>query len=523
MKSLVVLLAAGMSEYALQPLTENTQSAFSSALQRAVQLPHCAAVIITVKADTKTVLEEQAAQCLSPADQEKLIFIDKPADTAAGVFQLLLPYTDGTDTVFFSWADAPFIDITGSQDLYERHCTYKADYTFADGYPEGLFPHIFTTELLKFAAQLPAAAEMPVHRSFLFDLIKKDINAYDLETLIAPADVRHLRLHFYASSKAQYLLCRSFVGITAANYDALIAERQQALRLLPAYYGVEITAYQPLRSLYHPPVFVPPFTPDCCMPAEKAAALFQSIADFSEDAVVSLSLYGEPLLHPHIIDIVRAALSHSGISLLIETGGTTADCAVYEKLAHIAATAPARTNGHSPIYWIVCIDSVSSNMYAAVHGIEDSEEASVLLKKAVTTAEQLSTLFPHAVWTQMIRMNENEQELEPFFRFWEERQAKPLIQKYNHLCGVLPDRRVADISPLDRHPCWHLKRDMSIMYDGTVPLCKDAVGTSVVLGNVFCNSLAEIWEQGNAYYAEQINGIYKGMCTQCDEYYTYNF
>ncbi|MGP1594874.1 MAG: spiro-SPASM protein [Treponema sp.] len=523
MKSLVVLLASGISGYALQPLAENAQSAFSAALQRAVQLPHCAVVAITVQNDAKAALQAQAVQCLSLADQKKLIFIDQPADTAAQLFQLLLPHISGIDAVFFSWGDAPFLDAASSKELYRRHCTYKADYTFADGYPEGLFPHIFTTALLRLAAQLPAAAELPLTRSFLFDLIKKDINAYDLETMIAPADVRHLRLHFYVSSKAQYLLCRSFVDITAENYDTLITERRPALRLLPAYYGIEIVAHQPLRSLYQPPVFDAAFSPACCMAVEKAAAIFHAIADFSEHAVVSLSLYGEPLLHPQITDIVRAALSYSGISLLIETNGTAADSTVYEEIARIAESAPARTNGRLPIYWIVCIDSVSSTMYATVHRIAAVEDASVLLKKAVTAAERLSVLFPHAVWTQLIRMNENEEEMEPFFRFWEQQQAKPLIQKYNHLCGVLPDRRVADISPLDRHPCWHLKRDMSIMNDGTVPLCRDAVGTSVVLGNAFCDSLADIWERGSIYYSEQINGLYKGMCKQCDEYYTYNF
>ena len=123
----------------------------------------------------------------------------------------------------------------------------------------------------------------------------------------------------------------------------------------------------------------------------------------------------------------------------------------------------------------------------------------------------------------MTRMNENEAELEPFYRFWEKRDAQPLIQKYDHICGMLPDRRPADISPLERHPCWHLKRDMAICNDGVVPLCKDDCACSVMLGNAFTIPLETIWERGQRFYREQLKSCYKGVCRNCDEYYTYNF
>lgn len=90
------------------------------------------------------------------------------------------------------------------------------------------------------------------------------------------------------------------------------------------------------------------------------------------------------------------------------------------------------------------------------------------------------------------------------------REAKPLIQKYDHLCGTLPDRRPADISPLKRHPCWHLKRDLSICTDGTVPLCKEDVSRLVVLGNAFTMPLETIWENGRRLYSDQIQSCYKG-------------
>ena len=87
----------------------------------------------------------------------------------------------------------------------------------------------------------------------------------------------------------------------------------------------------------------------------------------------------------------------------------------------------------------------------------------------------------------------------------------------------MPDRRPADISPLKRHPCWHLKRDMSILTDGSVPLCKEDCSRSIILGNAFTESLETIWERGLQTYQDQITSCYKGVCEHCDEYYTYNF
>ena len=186
-----------------------------------------------------------------------------------------------------------------------------------------------------------------------------------------------------------------------------------------------------------------------------AARLIDAIAAFSESAVISLSLYGEPLLHPQFATIAAQIVSHRNLSVLIETSGiaeqASAHAELFEQLAQLCRDAPPRSNGHVPMYWIIDIDAAGSKTYGSVHQLPD-EESERCLKQAATFADRLATMFPKAVWVQMTRMNENEADLEPFYRLWEKREAKPLIQKYDYLCGALPDRRPADISPLQRHP-----------------------------------------------------------------------
>jgi spiro-SPASM protein len=109
-------------------------------------------------------------------------------------------------------------------------------------------------------------------------------------------------------------------------------------------------------------------------------------------------------------------------------------------------------------------------------------------------------------------MNENEDQLEAFYRTFKER-GNLIIQKYDWFCGKLPDRRPADLSPLDRNHCWHLLRDMVILVDGSVPVCRECV-LDGILGNVFTDGIDVAWKRG---------GKTIELCKECDEYYTFNF
>jgi spiro-SPASM protein len=118
-------------------------------------------------------------------------------------------------------------------------------------------------------------------------------------------------------------------------------------------------------------------------------------------------------------------------------------------------------------------------------------------------------------------MNENEAQLEAFYRHYKEK-GNVLIQKYDHYCGRLPDRKPADLSPLERRFCWHQMRDMVILLDGAVPLCKeDAIDTKAA-PNVFdpaSGGIAGIWDKLGA--GARLDSL--PICKDCDEYYTFNF
>ena len=72
-------------------------------------------------------------------------------------------------------------------------------------------------------------------------------------------------------------------------------------------------------------------------------------------------------------------------------------------------------------------------------------------------------------------------------------------------------------------PLLHIKRDVAILLDGTVPLCREDTERTHPLGNVFVEDLAAIWERGVAFYKNHIDEAYPSICRECDEYYTFNF
>jgi spiro-SPASM protein len=146
--------------------------------------------------------------------------------------------------------------------------------------------------------------------------------------------------------------------------------------------------------------------------------------------------------------------------------------------------------------------------------VENPEPTSVFLK-----------YFPADSYHEMIRLKGNEDAVETFYRYWKGKGAQVIIQKYDRFCGTLPDRSTADLSPVRRHPCWHLMRDFPVLLDGRVLSCRETSFSPECryLGNAFTEPLETLWEKNAPAYREQCAGDYRGLCGTCDEWYTYNF
>ncbi len=420
-----------------------------------------------------------------------------------------------SDNIFYFYGDTPLLDYSLTERMYKNHLQYFASYTFADGYPFGMAPEIIKISVLDQLADLAEKNKISITRKSIFDLIQKDINSFDIETEISRIDQRMLRVSLAADTKRNFnQLCRIMKELKDDGGEGeefivdILEKKQHLLRTEPSFINVQITGGCPQACSYCP---YPGIGGDVInrtdeMSMEQWKLILSKVKAFSDDAVFSISMWGEPSRHSSIFGIVNELLEIEKFSLIIETSGIGWDQGVLKSISEIA---------EGRIDWILSLDAENPEVYKELRG-EGWEEAK-------TSAVFLQELFPDNLYIQSVRMKDQEEYLEKFYRGWKERGFNVIIQKHDHFCGVLPDKRVTDLSPVKRFPCWHLKRDLNILLDGTVPMCREDIKTKYIMGNIFNDDLELIWENGVDPYLDHLTGSYPELCRECDEYYTYNF
>ena len=249
------------------------------------------------------------------------------------------------------------------------------------------------------------------------------------------------------------------------------------------------------------------------MPAADFLDLGRRIRDFSPESVVSISLWGEPACHPEIWAILEGFRQCAPLQLYVETAGIGWNTERLEAFAQSGA--------HDHVTWIVSLDAMEATTYATMRGEGWAE--------ALAGAHLFTRLFPQTAYIQAVRCKLNEEPMQAHYQYWKKLGFKQIIQKYDHFSFRLPDRRLSDIAPLDRLACWHLKRDMAILLDGTVALCRQDVPVQTgdklqfVAGNAFADELPLIWKRLELPYLQHLGCEYPGICEKCDEYYTFNY
>lgn len=430
----------------------------------------------------------------------------------SGLIRTISELAEGYDNVFYFYADCPLIDTELALKMYANHLKYFSEYTFADGYPAGISVEIIKTAVLPLLQRLSETHDGPIERGAVFSLIEKDINSFDIETEISPDDQRLLRLSLFPDTKRNFIQLKELVKAIELKKESLpglsgrileaVRGRGEILRSLPVFFEIETTKFLPQTVSYMPHSV----SADEEMPVEKFKKILSSISEFSGDAVISLSVRNEPSSHSSLPALAEAVLDYPDFSLLIETSGLGWKDAQTEALLAM---------DHSRITWIIDLDALDRTLYSELRGNGYDEAygfASSVLEKS-----------PENVWVQAVRMKENEADMEQFYKYWKEKTNNVIIQKYDFCCGRLPQRKVTDLSPVKRLPCWHIKREMIILADGSVPACRDDLDAEMVLGNLFTDKIETVWQNGAKLYRQHLTEEYPDLCRNCDEYYTYNY
>lgn len=438
-------------------------------------------------------------------------------------------YGNNREVIFLVFqGDAPLVDGELTERLINLYTSYHPDYAFADGYPSGFSPELLSTSVLTQLIMLAKQHAVPYSRLGLFSVLQKDINAFDIETELAPVDLRPYRCVPLCNNKRNFYTAQKLWqgGIRSGTACAeRLPEEQQFLRSLPAFYSIQITEGCPTACFYcpYPCMQGDPRGKSGYMPLRTFTDILDQICNFSEDAVIDLSLWGEPALHPDIDVIVKEVLSRPELTLIIETSGigwkeetlaTILNMAVkIEDMRHYSPFEGPR------LHCIVSLDAWKPETYEKLRGEG--------FDTALTFARRLLSSYPQGTHIQAVRMQDNEDELEEFYRSWKKVTEHIIIQNYERFAGSLPDRRVTDITPVRRMACRHLARDMSILIDGSVPVCKYSLSREnfsykARAGNILEQGIEAVWDAMGVWYTKHCIKDYPDFCRSCDEYYTYN-
>jgi spiro-SPASM protein len=242
------------------------------------------------------------------------------------------------------------------------------------------------------------------------------------------------------------------------------------------------------------------------MARSRFSELVSALERFSPGIVIQASLWGEIALHSSVSELIADMENRSDSSFLVETSG-------------VGWSARDRTQllegSLSRTTIVVDLDAASEEVYRELRGEGFAE--------AVGFARDLLAAHPERVYVRATRMRENAEDIETFYRSWKEETEQVIIRKYDHFAGALPDRRLVDISPMERLPCWHLKRDFYVLLDGSVPMCREDLNGDYLLGNVFEEGVEALWRRNEEYYQRHVRQDFPALCRNCDEYYTFNF
>ncbi|MDR3019526.1 MAG: spiro-SPASM protein [Treponema sp.] len=521
MNALLILYGGNLSAEAFEPLFEGKNSVLLC-IERSLKFPGVGKTILFASQGDFSFLNASGAS---------LQIEQRDSWTKRSLLERISELQAGFDCIYFAFADSPFLDTALALSISERHIKHYAQYSYADGFPNGLTPEVIAPGTAGILAKILGDDDGPVARDILFSVIEKDINAFDIETEISPVDLRCHRLNLSADSKRNLLLLKNFISAageklpSACDVEKIIQEKPQVLRTLPSFYPIQVYGGCPQKCAICPyPLFNDIERKDF-IESKRFEALLDKIIAFSGDAVIDLSLWGELSLHPEKMKLIEAVISRPELALVIETSGIGWKTEELEKTSHLVknysqSSKNTRLNQMPPLSWIVSLDTIDPKRYVELRGQGFAE--------AQACAKKLLSLFPNDCYAQAVRLKDAEDDTEKFYRYWKE--ASPngekniIIQKYDDFCGVLEKKQASDISPVIRQPCWHLMRDMPVLIDGTVPLCREYLAEDKInLGNVFDISLEAIWRNGERYYLEQCVKNYTRLCANCDEYYTYNF
>lgn len=415
------------------------------------------------------------------------------------------------------FADSPFLDPGVIVSMKELHGEYLAEYTYSENLPTGLGCEIISRDLVTSLGDNENATQP------LGQMVRANINQFDVELFYQAPDIRDKRISFRASSKRDRRIMERILTVNGsipsyADLRAIIENNPQVLYIGPSYLELEITGRCDIDCLFCYRGFLTDNRGD--MDPSLVEKILTDMRSLELPYSISLGGSGEPLLHPRFYQILGRIHDDPLVdTIIVETNGIHADANYRSFLA----------DGKHKVRTIVNLNAVDGLSYQALHGADHFARVHENITALAADARGTQSLF-----LQVMKINETRQlpgmpeegreYLDRYYDFWEPLGVPIILQKQNTFLGRITDRRYSDLSPLERVPCWHLQRDLFILADGRVAFCKQDCDGNQHCGALTDESIRQIWDKKQQNFLNDYRKQYPAQpdCASCDEWYTFN-
>lgn len=414
----------------------------------------------------------------------------------------------GADHIIKIFVDSPFLDPEIIKEMLDIHLNNLAEFTYSENLPPGFSCEIISKELIE---TIPETEEKTLPLS---DVIKSNINQFDVELYYREPDIRNKRITFRSSNaRDKEIMENTYAHLNRvpvySEIEDTINLHPELLYIGPSYLEIELTGRCDLDCIFCYRKTLGEIHGD--MEVDLYKKILSDLRFFNLPYSVCFGGSGEPLMHNHLYEILELTekedLMHN---IVIETNGIYAD-------ANLKSFLLSRND---PRIKLICnLNGLDDETYRSIHGFDGFEKA---FHNITSIAEALND--HESVYLQIMKINETEEYLDSYYDFWEKYKIPVILQKQNTYIGKMEDRRYSDLSPLERTPCWHLQRDMYILSDGRVTFCKQDVDGTHAKGNLANESIKEIWAKSKKYFLNDYKSDYATSpdCKSCDEWYTFN-
>ncbi|MGL5721151.1 MAG: SPASM domain-containing protein [Brevinema sp.] len=348
---------------------------------------------------------------------------------------------------------------------YQKEHLY--DVLFAERLPEGLLPDFIAGEFLP--ELLPLIPENTPSTTPLKTLINWEFKGIDVGIWLSSSSIALERISFLPENKNSL----AFLDKLSTNLTFSIEKAEESIKkhrnlihCAPFYVAIELKNGEKHIEL---PFF---------------KKIIQELDDFAPESVISLGVYEEPLDHPQL-EAILACLGDKR-RVLVESLGEYQD----EKA-------------------VLRVFSRNNTDFILAEGAFSA-------KIAPSLAEN-----PH-FWVKFTRNKASEDKILPFLKNYSFLGMRAIIAKENSF-GDATTASV-DLSPLKRHACFALGRELVILANGDVPICRQA--PHLIRASLVEKPLSEVWAQCVQDYLKQIENPHCETCERCKscgDWWVFNF